>query len=532
MLYAGISGICSLLTFWLPLLLTAKLLSNLNQTSYVGNGLIGSMQFLLNYWICYIVFTYVEKSEVSKLLADQYAEFGFSLVKIWLFYGHGCLIMNNYYLDSLFKRLFIKSASKSVNTLQVLEANLIDPLVDLFLIRNFVVQNMVRLFHKSRIGLIRGLVAYNYELRKNFNTGSKGERTSFLQFSLDYLCYMDDPNELKQRFQNSQNILTHFLSVISLPPVEDAKGNRSMRRSHDLDYNRRLLEKNRRKTDSRRDQARFASLPASIEYPMDINELRGRDLDRRVYSLHNPTLTRKPPPDDQTMSRKSLVEDKLQFSPRNSLAEDKTQFSPRNSLAEDQIQFLLDQNRHRDQISKSINNEMERRKNVETELQKMTEIVQKHHQQKVSIEQAVHQQQIEQAMQQKASVEQVMQHKASIEQAMQQKVSIEQAVLQQKASIEHAVLQKASKEQNTSPYSKLKPPSTSELPAPGMELHYTSNPESRTTSPKDVTAQQKVGLTKDRSNSSSSPQANLGFLKAPPRRNRAVSVSSVAVEDY
>lgn len=500
MLYAGISGLCSLLTFWLPLLLTAKLLSNLNQTSYVGNGLIGSMQFLLNYWICYIVFTYVERSEVAKLMADKYAEVGFSLVKIWLFYGHGCLIMNNYYLDSLFKRLFIKSASKSVNTLQVLETNLIDPLVDLFVIRNFVVQNMVRVFHRSRIGVVRGLVAYNYELRKNFNTSSKCERISFLQFSLDYLCYMDDPNELDQRFQNSQNILSHFLSVISLPPVEDAKNNCSMRKSNDMDYNRRLLEKNKRKTDPRRDQPRFVSLPASIEYPIDSNDVRGRDLDKRVYSLHNPTLFRKPPPaDDQFMARKSL-------------AEDKKQFSPRNSLAEDQIQFLLDQNRHRDQISKSIDHEKERRKNVETELQKMTKIVQKHQQQKASIEQAVHQQQKEQAM--------------------QQKVSIEQAVLQQKASIEHAALQEASKEQNTSPYSKMKPPSTSELPAPGMELHYASNPESRTTSPKDVTVHQKAGPTKDRSNSSSSPQVNLGFLKAPPRRNRAVSVSSVAVEDY
>lgn len=496
MLYAGILGLCSLLTFWLPLLLTAKLLSNLNQTSYVGNGLIGSMQFLLNYWICYIVFTYLERSEVAKLLADKYAEVGFSLVKIWLFYGHGCLIVNNYYLDSLFKHLFIKSASKSVNTLQVLETNLIDPLVDLFVIRNFLVQNMVRVFHRSRIGVVRGLVAYNYELRKNFNTSSKCERTSFLQFSLDYLCYMDDPNELDQRFQNSQNILSHFFSVISLPPVEDAKKNRSMRKSHDLDYNKRLLEKNRRKTDPRREHSRFASLPASIEYPIDSNDVRGRDLDKRVYSLHNPTLTRKPPPaDDQFMTRKSL-------------AEDKKQFSPRNSLAEDQIQFLLDQNRHRDQISKSIDLEKERRKNVETELQKMTKIVQKHQQQKASIEQA------------------------QKEQAMQQKASIEQAVLQQKASIEHAVLQEASKEQNTSPYSKMKPPSTSELPAPGMELHYASTPESRTTSPKDVTVQQKAGLTKNRSNSSSSPQANLGFLKAPPRRNRAVSVSSVAVEDY
>lgn len=466
MLYAGISGLCSLLTFWFPLLLTAKLLSNINSTAYITSSLIASVNFLLNYWLCYIVVTYIEGSDVVKALANNYAGYGFSAMKLWLFYGHGCLIMNNYYVDSVFQRIFIKSSSKSpVATLPVLEANLIDPLVVQFVTRNFLVQNLARLFLNSRIGLVRELVAYNYELARALaeSGSSKSERTSFLQFSLDYLCFMDNPSDLNQRFQNSKNILTHFLSVVSLPPVDsDAKyskdGNvhgRSIKKSYsDLDY---AQEKARRmaKSDSRKESIRHISLPASLEYPVDESDLRGRagDYDsKRVYSTYNPSLSRKP-------------------------------------LSDDQLQYLVDQEakvRYHDQISKSIDDELERRKIIELERQKINEAEVKHHQQQ------------------------------------KREAAKEQAVIPRTMPVYS---------QPELPHSKLKPTFTSELPAPGKELHYVSTPNSsRTTSPKDA-SMLRVTLVKGRSNSSNSPRPNLGFLKTPPRRNRASSVSSIAIDD-
>lgn len=178
-------------TFWFPLLLSVKLISDLKNTPKYGeNGI-----FLLNYWLCYVVCDritgWVVEMDWKVMLASE-------LFKSWLFYNHGCLMINYYFIDGLFRNVFIQRNS-DYTTLQVFETKLIDPLVDKFILNNYLLQFFFRFFNNIRSPWLSSMVGLNKELKAKYLDGQQ----TVLDISINYLCFIDNEESLDRSYQNS-----------------------------------------------------------------------------------------------------------------------------------------------------------------------------------------------------------------------------------------------------------------------------------------------------------------------------------------
>lgn len=191
-----------ILNFWFPLLLTAKAFQRPDDGT----------RFLLTYWVLYACVAnaqYYFHHHERGFSFDSLIVYLGDFVLMWMFYSHGCLVITHYYLPSLF-RLGTGGAS----TIDELDFRLFDPLVNLAVVRNPFLQGLIGLF-PTRILPIDDLMAFNNELCRHFRLS--GKRLSFLQFGVEYFCYMDTSSELHVRYLRCRRFLLG-LNMLGLPP--------------------------------------------------------------------------------------------------------------------------------------------------------------------------------------------------------------------------------------------------------------------------------------------------------------------------
>lgn len=208
MLYLLLSNI---FCFIWPLLLTFKLLNGAyHKRPTIDDRTREQVNFLLNYWICFIAVDYIGRLVLYNSLFWPLLGFGYfpdvvsSTVKFWLFYNHGCLVINYCSLDLLLKK--INYVIGSVNTIEDLELKLINPAMKTLLAENYL-GPLKLLSSKTRSQTLRRVVQFSEGFAKS---GDK----SFLQFSLDNICYMDSEQDLERNFEITKKFIGSVMSFL------------------------------------------------------------------------------------------------------------------------------------------------------------------------------------------------------------------------------------------------------------------------------------------------------------------------------
>ncbi|KAF3991084.1 hypothetical protein FT663_01793 [Candidozyma haemuli var. vulneris] len=194
----------SALHLWFPLLLSAKALNR-----PPGENI----QFLLHYWLWYLGLSYVHFYLASMVPLQGVVDLFLAGVKIWLFYGHGCIVLSRFYLPR------VAFATTGWTSVVELEATVIDPLVSAFVVRNPILQNTMSVIERTGIAsFASALFAFNHELCRSV---SWPKRPSCLHLGVDFLCYMDSPRELAARLQKLERFIFGIRSAVS--PVVSPK---------------------------------------------------------------------------------------------------------------------------------------------------------------------------------------------------------------------------------------------------------------------------------------------------------------------
>lgn len=211
MLYLLISN---LFCFIWPLFLTLKLLSreyHKKRTIDAKNS--DQVKFLLNYWICFIVVDQIEKLVLYNAIIWPCFGLGFlgelfsCSIKLWLFYNHGCLVINYCYLDNFLRKVTCKL--EAMDPLEVLELNLVNPVMKALLTENHLAP--LKLLPVMNNGTINWTVG---RIVNFFQCFINSADQSFLQFSLDYICYMDSKQDLEKHFERTKKFLASVVSFI------------------------------------------------------------------------------------------------------------------------------------------------------------------------------------------------------------------------------------------------------------------------------------------------------------------------------
>mmetsp|Transcript_7615 Transcript_7615/g.9432 ORF Transcript_7615/g.9432 Transcript_7615/m.9432 type:complete len:344 (-) Transcript_7615:18-1049(-) len=207
MLYLLLSNI---LCFIWPLFLTFKLLNGAHhKRRTIDDRNSEQVKFLLNYWICFIAVDYIERLVLYNSLFWPLLGFGYlpdvvsSTVKFWLFYNHGCLVINYCYLDLLLKK--INCVVGSVNTMEDLELKFINSAMKTLFSENYL-GPLKLLSSKTRSQILRRVV--------QFSEGFAKSDKSFLQFSLDNICYMDSDQDLERNFEITNKFIGSVMSFL------------------------------------------------------------------------------------------------------------------------------------------------------------------------------------------------------------------------------------------------------------------------------------------------------------------------------
>lgn len=197
-----IRAVLSIFTFWLPLLFSAKALLRPDQ----------NLHFLLTYWLLYALMAniqyYLRHVQTAVPFVSLFVYLG-DFINTWMFYSHGCLVLSNYYIPGLFGGGV--SGSYVIDTWDL---RVFDPVVKTLVVKNGFFQNFLGLF-PARFLPIDDLIAFNHQLCHHFELG--GKRLSFLQFGVDYFCYIDTPNELHVRYLRCRRFLLS-LACFGQPP--------------------------------------------------------------------------------------------------------------------------------------------------------------------------------------------------------------------------------------------------------------------------------------------------------------------------
>lgn len=175
----------AVLAFWIPLLLSLRATRDKNYSAH---------RFLLTYWLFYAVSSNVSTTlqtvfENLPLVTTIHA--AVSIFNVWLFYGHGCLVVSFYVLPDLFHRFL---GFRSLEELDQFLSPVLSPLV-----------NGSKSF--ARKGVTRG----------------RPSGLSILDYGVHRFCYMDQPAELHQRYLNTRRIL----QVLLLKPNKRTSRRRS-----------------------------------------------------------------------------------------------------------------------------------------------------------------------------------------------------------------------------------------------------------------------------------------------------------------
>lgn len=218
MLSAIVSVLSTIFCFAHPLLLTAKLVNLLNAKSDSGRQA-QHVRFLFNYWFYYIILTQIENSLFIKVLdmstfnMVQVVSFG---LKIWLFYGKGCLILTYYYFNSFLNKAFNQTSRPH---LDYFEVKFVDPFVQLLVLNSVVVSRCNRLFltmsgsNNIINSILQSVNNFFFELN-SLSHQNRLKSPFFLNNSLEYFCDIDN-----QMVYRNYKLTNQFLNFFSLSPL-------------------------------------------------------------------------------------------------------------------------------------------------------------------------------------------------------------------------------------------------------------------------------------------------------------------------
>lgn len=176
----------SLLTFWGPLLLSIRAMKRPENS-----------QFLLTYWLVYATISNIQ-SFFSVYLGGlaMFVAIVAAAFNVWLFYGHGCLVVSHFFGPDILRR------TTGVSSVSELDVRFIDPMMVTLVARNPVAQGVMRLLPR-KISPFRELLQFNAEFARSLLTS---RRVSFLQLMGGFFCYMDSPVELNARYQQCRSL--------------------------------------------------------------------------------------------------------------------------------------------------------------------------------------------------------------------------------------------------------------------------------------------------------------------------------------
>lgn len=187
----------SILTFWWPLLLSVKALQVPGQ----------NIQFLLTYWLFYTCLCQIQNIilELPIPISTFLILIG-DFSQIWMFYSHGCLVALYYYIPDI-------SGGYTLSELvDMLDQQFLDPIVNLFWVKNTVFQSFLQPLSSKFLPLDEFL-AFNKDLCEQQSL--PGKRLSFLQYSLDYFCYVDLDQELRARYLKTRLFVSKIRDIIA-----------------------------------------------------------------------------------------------------------------------------------------------------------------------------------------------------------------------------------------------------------------------------------------------------------------------------
>lgn len=219
------SLILSVLSFSLcvgfPLLLTIKLVNLLDIKSDSLATQVNQLRFLFNYWIYYVILAVVQNSLVLKAIDISLFNIGellFFFLKIWLFYGKGCLVLSYYYVNSFISRLL---GNTNRSNLEVLEIRFIDPVANIITMNTVLLNHGLNfLNHLTGSNNIVNSVVLNFQyfiltLTNHYKQGNL-RSPYFIGTSLQYFCSIDNLAVYKQ-YKLTNQFLGYF--TLKIPPT-------------------------------------------------------------------------------------------------------------------------------------------------------------------------------------------------------------------------------------------------------------------------------------------------------------------------
>lgn len=165
----GLHSALTAFTFWVPLLLSIKALQTPQR----------EIHFLLYYWLSYAILQHVHQLvPLPYLITDT--------ILLWAFYAQGCIVCLYYFFPWLFD-------PQDMTPYDELEQDYVVPVVKTLWTNNTFTQNAVVMLSKYTNSLNR-FSTFNRSLTKFF-----GKEASLLQFLLEYFCFIELPEVLRER---------------------------------------------------------------------------------------------------------------------------------------------------------------------------------------------------------------------------------------------------------------------------------------------------------------------------------------------
>lgn len=194
-----------MLYLWFPLLLSVKCLHSPEDHAFLEKA-----RFLLHYWLWYLILSHAQwcYSSLSLPLPSVLDVFC-GCVKIWLLYGHGCLVLSYFYLPK-----FAKSVFSSTN-IQSVEHKYLNPAAVSFVAKNPLVQGVIHvLLRIELLSFASGVFEFNSEIKR---TVSHDTFPGILTLGLHCLCFVDHPSQLVKRYRLISQYLSAFSSASQSP---------------------------------------------------------------------------------------------------------------------------------------------------------------------------------------------------------------------------------------------------------------------------------------------------------------------------
>lgn len=220
MIYLIVHGLLSILTFWFPALLSIKALDLKDS---------GALQFLVNFWLSFVVLSkgqaFIQEYQVP--MGGALCVVG-DLLKMWMFYSHGCLVALLYLVPSIFGQAL--GTATWVN----FERMVVEPFFTVGVVRNPFLQNALIFFNGARVPFvpIGDLLMFNHQLRE---LHEHPRRMSSLLFGVNYFCYVDTAEQLFTRYMRCKRFLWGISAMFRAYPQQRMQSVMPRTTSPDMD---------------------------------------------------------------------------------------------------------------------------------------------------------------------------------------------------------------------------------------------------------------------------------------------------------